>query len=1008
MLQTQSTLSSYLTRASPTTPHGAPAAQPPAKGRNSAAPGAIPSNDCPAPLTAPHSPLTYSSPSSQPINSTPPPADVDGDMDGVTYASPPASDAEMANTELEDTDGNDSDSSVASTTEKNKQAAADRTEFTMAARTTPPLSRKDKKASRKAAKRNNTVAAHNAPAASSSDSERNKRREDKRAAKAAAAAAAAATAAAAAAAATEAPAQPQPLSLSTPVPATTLAPIALSATTLTAVVGQPAPLRAASIAGSVVQAAQLLPTQPAASLAPAVIASPTAISAAIPQPIPASAVHTAAHQQQQQQQQPNNSKTNRPRPFPASDKLVELSGTTVAAPNSLVLVLTPVIGQPAGIVQRWNNRPRLDSSNTKSLLSTALLLSELNLLPPATPSLFNELSTVEELLVELHRIADKKPAAAGALNIAIDELTAANQPSTDREQLTAAALHQLAATLRQTSAVDEHWLKNDWAARLTTYSGCMTSTGNRQENATVASSRPPFTTCKLRLDFASPLSRLLAQHYLTSAPTATTAPAAPDTDQPPQQPARSPRLLKAHIEVRPYRRRYCYSDVTGFTFGPMNPGANPACTSVEEPYGNWQLLQQYLRRVAPNCYPTPFRPLPSGVAVVRFVHEEQYQCELRDLVWNKAVAPEYGITRPPKLTMQIYCFSTDVACSTCGKAGHSARACPNQPAAGIKTCRRCFSTEHLVANCPTMPEQTTCGLCSKTGHSTRDCSRYGPQRVNVKMDNRQNAAVRHNVTFAQALIYQMQGKTVPAPAAAAAPPAQPPNNSSLSHYPPLRQQSGAAAPPAAQPATQPALAPQPASSALEQQMRDMMQFMQKQMDTLIAEAAAARAAQTAMMSNMFTMFNTLLAMHMPSKAAMHNGHTDNYDTTRQHTAASSSSASSPTEMFHRETYTVNTVQAPTPTIAEPNTRQTTSAPATTTMSQASGTSQSPMQVETTTPATTIHNKILRQTNNDSHNNMGVANYPTGHYTPPPTHTSQSNPQQSLSPPSYPGPSFPSQ
>ena len=92
------------------------------------------------------------------------------------------------------------------------------------------------------------------------------------------------------------------------------------------------------------------------------------------------------------------------------------------------------------------------------------------------------------------------------------------------------------------------------------------------------------------------------------------------------------------LTVHPYRRRLVAATVTGFTVGPINPGAHTECSSRGELHGNWELLRLYLQTTAPNCHPSLQQTLlGNGVGAVDFVLEDTHRHEL--LALNGTTAP---------------------------------------------------------------------------------------------------------------------------------------------------------------------------------------------------------------------------------------------------------------------------------------------------------------------------------------------------------------------------------
>jgi len=584
-----------------------------------------------------------------------------------------------------------------------------------------------------------------------------------------------------------------------------------------------------------------------------------------------------------------------------------------------VLAFEPPTAAQASEVQHWNTRPRMDTANNRSMVSTALLLNELNLLPPATPRLYAQLHTVEELLHDVRRTADAMgPSQAEHLYTAIDELAAATGAREDKKQRINAALHSLTALLYQYKVADD-WLPYGWNELLTNNTGCMSRGGSRQHGA-APPSRPALARCVLRLEFSTPLVSMLVQHHLVHAYYAAAA-AGAEAQQQPLQSAGTVRLPKARVSVQPYFRRLTVTDAVGFTIGPINPGAHAECTSRSEPHGNWELLRNYLQRAAPNCAPASWRALSKGVASVRFVLEERHRHELYALATSGAVNRDFGITRPLKLTLEVSRYSTDTACSTCGAAGHAARVCPNRSADNAMTCRRCYHTGHTAIDCPTAMEQLVCGLCQQTGHPTTSCKRYRPSFVKVVV--KPPTTVRSTLSYSAATsgpIAHSQRLPDVVPASAQRVPSDSPASlqRGSSEWPargqrgaregPERGQRGASEGPER---GQRGASDSPASgqretsesgqqmAALTQLMAMLQQFMQQhaqqmqqsiqQQTQLMQQMSATQAAQTVMLERMLDKLSDGQRLcNVPTSSSNH------YEAARQHTPSpTASTASSP-------------------------------------------------------------------------------------------------------------------
>lgn len=687
--------------------------------------------------------------------------------------------------------------------------------------------------------------------------------------------------------------------------------------------------------------------------------------------------------QQQQASQPQNDKRKLARPAPATAAQLQQCGVSPDSTTSFVLILTPLAGQQTNDVQHWNKQPRLSDSDSRAQQAAALLLNRLNLPPPATPKLFNRLSTVDELLAALQQLASSKPAETDALAAAAADLTTAVGKDRDGKttQHTAAALHGLAATLRQRKA--DACVASGWVGLLTPRTGCLSRTSDRSQDTTTRP-RAPRTTparCLLRLDFPTPLSSLFAQHHLRHIHDAAIAPTDTDTTQPPRPPTNPSRLPKADIDVQPYKLRLTITEVSGFAIGPINPGAHPACTSPSEPHGNWQLLRQYLQRVAPNCTPSiHYRRLPSGVAAVRFALEETHRHELYALTTNRAVDPEHGITRPLRLRMEVPRLPDVTACSSCGKAGHSATKCTTIPQGNGKTCRRCFALGHTATDCTKATEQLTCGICQQPGHSTTSCKRYCPQWTKVVV--KQPSVVRNTLSYAAATIATMRGIPVSQPVT-------PSPTASTSHgSPPLPQQAKHTPHPPTHPTHSPPPATHPAISALEQQMTMLTNLFTTMQQTMQRQAEEARELARQQQVWMERLFSMLLQNQVQFKPAPL--YDDHHDTARQYTPSPHHSPTTPPPAASVSDQPPNQPHATTPPVLAEDTH-------------AHGTQPLAAPSQALTGASRPHASAApTHTSEPPYHNHGIhiVNSPIQHITnPPPATSGQGSTTQA--PPSYP-------
>ena len=483
-----------------------------------------------------------------------------------------------------------------------------------------------------------------------------------------------------------------------------------------------------------------------ASDSPATGSSPRSLQSAQPRP-----PQPEPQQQRQRQQQPG-SRAKLPKASMATPGQLRQCGMTAESDTAVVLALSPLTAQHAGDVHKWNMQPPITGRNTASRTAAALLLDGLGIHAYATPRLFNEYGTDKQLTAAVWDAARRAHAPAetmAELGSACERLEAADGDDAQLREERKHTAWQLACLIREHNIAP---CTDKWVDLLTPLSGCMSRSASRQQGAPAQQRRSTPDRCLLKLDFASPYTRLVAECHIEQQ---AVLPAAPEEDGDTQLQQHSPH--KALAAVLPYKRRLTVAELSGFTVGPTNPGGDRRYCANDEPHGNWQLLRRWLQWRAPHCTPSlQPRYLANGTAAVRFVLEETHRSELFQL--NGVVDRDNGVTRPLHLRMEVPRQSTDIACAHCGTAGHTGGACPTKPADGSRTCKRCYTLGHIAAECLAAPEQLTCGICRQAGHPTSACKRYRPQWT--KVDSRRPTNTRAALSYAAATVATMRGQPV--------------------------------------------------------------------------------------------------------------------------------------------------------------------------------------------------------------------------------------------------------
>ena len=508
-----------------------------------------------------------------------------------------------------------------------------------------------------------------------------------------------------------------------PPPATSARPVDSSTGgTAPPLTGDQAPLATSAIHA----ASSTVPANTQQQLGPAAQAASSSASA--PTPTPSSAPTQSqrrpapAQRQEQQLQQPQQRggagkpRRQRGRAVPASQRLVERCGAQPFSETSLVLTLTAA----AASAGKFNRLPHASANDSRSVAAVAGLLDRLHIAPPRMPQAYNQCSTLRDLIGKL-------PLDIGAgTGVGIDSGWPGRLQGATETEL-GRLLLQLAGVLLEVTNDNTVAVAHTWLQMLTPYTSCMGRPGQGQQRTGAAGTaarntdaEPRDSRCVLRLDFASPIARLCIQTHLDSLATTAAAAAASLSAQRPA----------ATFSVSRYRHRLTAVRVSGFAVGPTAYDPTGRFTSPAELHGNWHLLRQWLQTVAPHCKPDP-TPLTTnrGVGAVDFVLEETHRHELQAL--HQAVAPEAGVYRPLQLTISVRRQSPDVACSTCGQAGHRARDCLSRPTDGTRTCKACFATGHTAERCPAPAAERKCGMCGGGGHATLQCHRYRPRWVDL-------------------------------------------------------------------------------------------------------------------------------------------------------------------------------------------------------------------------------------------------------------------------------------
>ena len=475
------------------------------------------------------------------------------------------------------------------------------------------------------------------------------------------------------------------------------------------------------------------------------------------------------HRGRQQQQQAADKKR-RPRAVAAPQRLIDSCGRSPASLNSdtsIVLILTTDASQPGNAAVAGSSRlPRPSANNSRSMTTVADLLSKLQIQPPPLPHVYNHCNTVDELV---SRLAQRNRGVTDSGTNWAERLAPRDPAVTLGSRLVFQAA-TIAEEMNSTTGL------NTWSQLLTPHTSCLNGGERKTRQAESANNQRSSNRCVLRLDFATPLVRRCIQHWLTTSYVA--GPPAPN-----QPAARQP---QASLRVEPYRLPLVAVRVSGFAIGPTDYDSTGRFTNFDEPHGNWRILREWLITAAPHCTPsmTPIRFSSRGVGAVDFVLEETHRHELHAL--HGKTAPDYGVTRPLNLTLEVRRQSATTACSSCGEANHRARDCKKGSAAGQRTCKYCFATDHATDTC-TAPRK--CKMCDKDDHTTLQCRKYRPSWVEVAKP-KQGAPQRppaQSSTFAADRVAQMRNRAPERPAApTTSPPAgQRPPQQTDADYPPL-------------------------------------------------------------------------------------------------------------------------------------------------------------------------------------------------------------------------------
>ncbi len=434
-----------------------------------------------------------------------------------------------------------------------------------------------------------------------------------------------------------------------------------------------------------------------------------------------SAVQSSLQQQQQQRQQANDgNKQERLKAANVPTRLLEQCDIRPQSNTALVLTLRPTADLLPNARPAWAALRRPTGAGSASLTAVAELLTRLHVPLPTLPLLYGKHSTLDELAAELEQRASNAVSDNDGDSEATDWRAMLSSASTDDER--GELLVERAAAI--TAATHDTTPYATWQRVLHPSSGNMTrrrAGGGNDSNGQPANdddnnnSRNHNNTdnhCTLKLEFHSPLIRLAVEHHLR------------------QQHAG----VEAELVVEPYRRQLIAARVTGFPVGPIHPGRHELCNDVSELHGNWQLLRQYLLRVAPHCTParTPEPPY-NGLGVVDFVLEESKMIELYKLQDHDVqLRAEHGITRPLRLTYAVLRQSKHTACSRCFRPGHKERDCQQaRPPPGTVICRACYKPGHLARDCTLPAAERHCRMCDKAGHYAAHCAMYRSSWVNV-------------------------------------------------------------------------------------------------------------------------------------------------------------------------------------------------------------------------------------------------------------------------------------
>jgi hypothetical protein len=583
-------------------------------------------------------------------------------------------------------------------------------------------------------------------------------------------------------------------------------------------------------------------------------------------PTTGSAPPQGQHQQQARHRQPRGAA------IFATDDFAARCGASVISDTALALVLTIDAATPASLSGALGKLlpSRLSAQDNRSKIAIATLLRTLKLVFPMLPREYGKCDTVAELTAIINARINVDPSNAGLDHCTLlTEAAAAGQPD-----ILDALLVDHAQTVFSLVGAGEGRdnMLLEWEDVLTVHTGSLStvtvgSAAAQQQDRRTA-------RCVLKLDFISPLVLACLRHCFQQAAKDPTMMASRPLSSAPEHRASvaRPPILMA---VEPYHRRLIKARVAGFAFGPLDPGVDARCTHPEQLHGNWPLLLSFLKQAAPNCAPsnTPTQ-LPNGHGAVYFALEEPHRHELHRLV--DVVAPQWGITRPLAITIDVWRQSHEMACSSCGEANHRARDCrQHPPGTGVITCKHCYTAEHLSHQCQLPHQQRKCGLCNTHGHSTHYCARYQPRWV--ELDTTQRPHERRTFRDARALLAQ---RGVPWSAVAAvAPEAQKQARAlPLSDFPPFPAHALLASQPAAaaavtssapRPAWLPRQQTEPVETALSHHMTELTKQLQTQHQQTQAMLQVQQQQMAAMLQQSLTVRDMMHDWMMMLKPVLH-------------------------------------------------------------------------------------------------------------------------------------------